>query len=142
MDVKMSIQDKQRICIAWDWMKENHPLIKELDIEEPSDLTNATETLLEESEMAEQGDDMTRLGAFHMGPVGTGGPTTADESNNLGNLTIGLLGRDQKVVKYSNPCLLGYLFPTLYPRGQGFFSLDYEGVKRGNIDEIEIYDGR
>ncbi|KAK3808904.1 MAG: hypothetical protein J3R72DRAFT_499257 [Linnemannia gamsii] len=111
-----------------------------LDIEEPSDLTNATETLLEEAEMTEQGVDMTRLGACHMGPVCTGGPTTADESNNLGTLTIGLLGRDQKVVKYSNPCLLGYLFPTLYPRGQGFHSLDYDGVKRGNIDQIEVYD--
>ena len=142
MDVKMSIEDKQRICIAWYWMKENHPLIKDLDIEEPSDLTNATETLLEEADMTEQSVDMTRLGACHMGPVGTGGPTTADESNNLGNLTIGLLGRDQKVVKYSNPCLLGYLFPTLYPRGQGFYSLDYDGVKRGNIDQIEVYDGR
>ncbi|OAQ32493.1 hypothetical protein K457DRAFT_16501 [Linnemannia elongata AG-77] len=90
--------------------------------------------------MTEQDVDITRLGACHMGPVGTGGPTTADESNNLGNLTIGLLGRDQKVVKYSNPCLLGYLFPTLYPRGQGFYSLDYDGVKRGNIDQIEVYD--
>lgn len=142
MDVKMSVEDKQRICLAWYWMKDNHPLIKDLDIEEPSDLTNATETLLEEGEMTEQGVDMIRLGAYHMGPVGTGGPTTADESNNLGNLTIGLLGRDQKVIKYSNPCLLGYLFPTLYPRGQGFYSLDYEGVKRGNIDQIEVYDGR
>ncbi|KAF9121258.1 hypothetical protein BG015_005874, partial [Linnemannia schmuckeri] len=78
MDVNMSIEDKQRICIAWDWMKENHPLIKDLDIEEPSDLTNATETLFEEAEMTEQGVDMTRHGACHMGPVGTGGPTTAN----------------------------------------------------------------
>ncbi|KAF9923775.1 hypothetical protein FBU30_006183 [Linnemannia zychae] len=140
MDVKMSIEDKQRICIAWDWMKENHPLIKDLDIEEPSDLTNATETLLEEAEMTEQGVDMTRLSACHMGPVGTRGLTTADESNNLGYLTIGLLGRGQKVVKYSSPCLLGYLFPTLYPRGQGFYSLDYDGVKRENVDQIEVYD--
>ncbi|KAH7052425.1 hypothetical protein BKA57DRAFT_502600 [Linnemannia elongata] len=136
----MSIEDKQRIYIAWYWMKENHPLIKGLDIEEPSDLTNASETLLEEAEITEEGVDMTRLGACHMGPVGTGGPTTADESNNLGNMAIGLLGRDQKVVKYSNSCLLGYLFPTLYPRGQGFFSLDYDGVKRANIDQIAVYD--
>ena len=85
---------------------------------------------------------MSPLGAYHMGPVGTGGPTTADESNNLANLTIGLLGRNQEAVKYSNPCLLGYLFPTLYPRGQGFYSLDYDGVKRGHNDQIEFYDGR
>jgi hypothetical protein len=142
IDVKMSIEDKQRICNAWYWMKQNHPLIKDLDIEEPSDLTNATETLLEDVGMTEEDIDISRLGACHMGPIGTGGPTTADESNNLANLTIGLLGRDQKVVKYSNPCLLGYLFPTLYPRGQGFYSLDYDGVKRGYDDHIEFYDGR
>lgn len=46
------------------------------------------------------------------------------------------------MVKHSNPCLLGYLFPTLYPRGPGFYSLDYDGVKRENIDQIEVYDGR
>jgi hypothetical protein len=97
MDAKMSIEDKQRICIAWEWMKENHPLIKNLDIEEPSDLTNATETLLEEAEITEEGVDMTRLGACHIGPVGTGGPTTANESNNLGNSTIGLLGCSSQV---------------------------------------------
>ncbi|KAF9183140.1 hypothetical protein BGZ51_004206 [Haplosporangium sp. Z 767] len=83
---------------------------------------------------------MSRLEAFHMGPAGTGGPTTADEANNLANLTFGLLGRDQEVVKYSNPRLLGYLFPTLYPSGQGLFSMDYSGVKRGCNDEIEVFE--
>lgn len=142
MDVMMSDYDKQRICNAWHWMKLHHPLIKSLDIEEPSDMTNATETLLQPvSELTNEVDGMSRLGAYHMGPVGTGGPTTADESNNIANLTIGLLGRDQQLVKYSNPCLLGYLFPTLYPQGRGFYSMDYDGVKNGDNDEIDFYDG-
>ncbi|KAI7818574.1 hypothetical protein BC939DRAFT_462526, partial [Gamsiella multidivaricata] len=141
MDANLSIQDKIRIRAAWLWMKLNHPLIKELNVDEPSDLTDATETLLEyNAEAADESANMSRLEAFHMGPVGTGGPTTADEANNLANLTFGLLGRDQEVVKYSNPRLLGYLFPTLYPSGQGFFSLDYSGVKRGCNGEIEVFE--
>lgn len=141
MDVDISIQDKMRIRAAWLWMKINHPLIKDLNVDEPSDLTNATETLVEnDTEGTDEYVDKSRLEACHMGPVGTGGPSTADEANNLANLTIGLLGRDQEIVKYSNPCLLGYLFPTLYPGGQGFFSLDYSGVKRRCIGEIEVYE--
>lgn len=149
MDANMSNRDKERVCNAWYWMKMNHPLIKDLQIEDPSDLTNATETLLEpDEEMEEEMEDemeeevTSRLRACHLGAIGTGGPTTADELNNLANLNFGLLGRDQEVVKYSNPCLLGYLFPTLYPRGRGFFSLDYSGARRGHDVQIELPDVR
>ncbi|KAK5814775.1 hypothetical protein F5H01DRAFT_322958 [Linnemannia elongata] len=55
--------------------------------------------------------------AYHMGPVGTGGPRTADESSYLDDMIIGILGRDQQFIKYSNPCLLGYLITTLCPKG-------------------------
>ncbi|KAG0027227.1 hypothetical protein BGZ81_005791 [Podila clonocystis] len=75
-----------------------------------------------------------------MGPVGTGGPRTADESSNLDNMPIGVLGRDQQLVKYSNPCLLGYLFPTLYPEGRGFFSKDYDGINNGQSQRIQCHD--
>lgn len=140
MDAKMSDVDKRRVCDAWDWLKLNHPLIKELNMQDPGILTNATETLLQERVQEEEDRvETSALAACHLGPIGTGGPMAGDELNNLGNLTIGLLGPEQEVVKYSNPCLLGYLFPTLYPRGQGYFSLDYGGVIRG--DPIELHEG-
>ncbi|KAG0061881.1 hypothetical protein BGZ89_011110 [Linnemannia elongata] len=62
-----------------------------------------------------------------MGPVVTCGTRSADESSYLDNMITGILGCDQQPVKYSNPCLLGYLFPNLYPKGRGFFSKDYRG---------------
>ncbi|KAK3805463.1 MAG: hypothetical protein JOS17DRAFT_781367 [Linnemannia elongata] len=41
--VKMNREEKQKILRAWDWLKQNHPLIKQVDVDEPSDLMNATE---------------------------------------------------------------------------------------------------
>ena len=142
-NTKISKEDKKRICDAWDWMKQNHPLIREVDMDEPSDLMNATERVVEqESELGGRRNiNESHLRAYHMGPVGTGGPTTADESSNVENLTIGVLGRDQQLVKYSNPCLLGYLFPTLYPKGQGFYSRNYDGIKAGH-SQMRYHDGR
>ncbi|KAF9922490.1 hypothetical protein BGZ67_010491, partial [Mortierella alpina] len=75
-----------------------------------------------------------------MGPIDTGGPRTADESQRFENMAIGIQGREQKLVKYSNPCLLGYLFPTLYPRGKGFFSLDYDGINSTVGQEVQYHE--
>ncbi|KAF9323919.1 hypothetical protein BG006_001005, partial [Podila minutissima] len=141
--VKISAEEKQKICDAWDWMKKKHPLIREVNMEEPSDLMNATESVqIEELESsARRNVNESGLRAFHIGPVDTGGPRTADESNKLENMVIGILGQDQQLVKYSNPCLLGYLFPTLYPKGRGFFSLDYGGIGDGQNQEIQYHEG-
>ncbi|KAF9333548.1 hypothetical protein BGZ91_011215 [Linnemannia elongata] len=79
---------------------------------------------------------------FHMGPVITGDTRTADESNYLGNMITGILGCDQQLVKYSNPCLLEYLLPNLYPKGRGFFSKDYSGIEGDQNRRIQYYDGR
>ncbi|KAG0047883.1 hypothetical protein BGZ89_004763, partial [Linnemannia elongata] len=64
-----------------------------------------------------------------MGSVGTGGPRTAHELSYLDDMVIGILGRDQQLIKYPHPCHLGYLFPNLYPKGRGFFSKDYGGIE-------------
>ncbi|KAF9979620.1 hypothetical protein BGZ75_009419 [Mortierella antarctica] len=53
-------------------------------------------------------------------------------------MAIGIEGPNQTLVKYSNPCLLGYLFPTLYPVGRGYFSLDYDGIQE-DMDQGIIY---
>lgn len=144
MKVKITDDEKQEICDAWDWMKQNHPLIRQVDVDEPSDLMNATEKVVEqEPEADEQRNvNVSGLHAYHMGPVDTSGPRTADESSNLDNLAIGVLGHDQQLVKYSNPCLLGYLFPMLYPEGQGFFSKDYSGIMGDQNQRIQYHGGR
>ncbi|KAF9368295.1 hypothetical protein CPB97_004751, partial [Podila verticillata] len=139
--VKMKPDEKRKICRAWDWLKQNHPLIRQLDIGDPSDLMNATKEIVEQEPEADEWRNVNESGlrAYHMGPVGTGGPRMADELSNLDNMAIGVLGRDQQLVKYSNPCLLGYLFPTLYPEGQGFFSKDYSGIKGDQNLGIQCY---
>lgn len=142
--VEISKPEKQKICDAWDWMKQHHPLIRRVNVDEPSDLMNATETIVEQElgTSERRNVNVSALRAYHMGPVGTGGPRTADESSNLDNMPIGVLGRDQQLVKYSNPCLLGYLFPTLYPEGRGFFSKDYDGINNAQSQRIQCHDGR
>lgn len=90
---ELSKEDKKRICDVWDWMKNNHPLIKGVNIDEPSDLTNASERPVQcESELGGRRNvNGSRLRAYHMGPVGTGGPRTADESSKVDNLTTGVM---------------------------------------------------
>lgn len=108
--------------------------VKGANFDEASDLMNATETMTEiESELWEGGNtDTSGLCAYLMGPVGTGGPRTADESSNVESLTVGVTRHDRQLVKYSNPCLLVYLFPMLYHEGQGFYSRNYDVVKAGH----------
>jgi hypothetical protein len=144
VNVKMKPEEKQKIVRAWDWLKQNHPLIKQVDVDEPSDLMNATEKVVDKEPESNERRDVNESGfrACHMGPVGTGGPRTADESNNLDNLAIGILGRDQELVKYSNPYLLGYLFPTLYPEGQGFFSKEHGVIEVDRIQKVQCDDGK
>ncbi|KAG0336081.1 hypothetical protein BG004_008209 [Podila humilis] len=143
-DIKttMTDEDKQRVRDAWDWMKQNHPLISCLKIDEPSDLMNATENVVvyTRESSGRRNINVSGLRAYHMGPVGTGGPRTANELSNIDNLPIGVLGGDQQLVKYSNPCLLGYLFPTLYPEGRGFFSKDYDGIQSRTNQIIQYHD--
>ncbi|KAK3807139.1 MAG: hypothetical protein J3R72DRAFT_481202 [Linnemannia gamsii] len=139
---KMKPEEKKKILRAWEWLKQNHPLIKQVDVDEPSDLMNASEKVVEREPESDERRNINESGfrACHMGPIGTGGPRTADESNNLDNMAIGILGRDQQIVKYSNPCLLRYLFPTLYPEGQGFFSKDYAGINGGQNHKVIFHD--
>ncbi|KAG0197044.1 hypothetical protein BGX33_000990, partial [Mortierella sp. NVP41] len=113
-----------------------------LDVDEPSDLMNATEQVVDQEteSSAQRNVNVSGLRAYHMGPFDTGGPRTADESSNLDDMVIGILGRDQQLAKYSNPCLLGYLFPTLYPKGRGFFSKDYDGIEGDQNQRIQYYD--
>ena len=80
--------------------------------------------------------------AYYMGPVGTDGPRMADESNNIDNLAIGILGYDQEFIKYSNPYLLGYLFSTLYPEGQRFYSKEHGIIEVDKNQRIQYDNGK
>jgi len=144
VNVKMKAAEKQKICRAWDWLRQNHRLIRELDIDEPSDLMNATERVVDQEPESNERRNVneSEFRACHMGPVDTGGPRTADESNNLDDMAIGILGRDQQLVKYSNPCLLGYLFPTLYPESRGFYSKNYADIESDQNQRLQYHDGR
>lgn len=142
-DVELSDEDIDKIWNAWDWLKANNPLIRDVDVDAPGNLTNASERVEHNSESDGQRNiNTSELRAYHMAPIGTGGPSTANESSKLENLPFGVLGREQHVVKYSNPCLLGYLFPTLYPEGRGYFSKNYDGIQGGRNRQIECYEGR
>ncbi|KAF9080150.1 hypothetical protein BGX23_002575, partial [Mortierella sp. AD031] len=140
--VKMKPEEKQNILRAWDWLKHYHPLVRQVDVDDPNDLVNASERVFEQEQETAGRRNVNESGfrAYHMGPVDTGGPRTADESNNVDDMAIGILGRKQQLVKYSNPHLLGYLFPTLYPVGQGFYSKDYGGIKRERNQNIQYHD--
>ncbi|KAG0320070.1 hypothetical protein BG000_003709 [Podila horticola] len=88
--VEISEPEKQKKCDAWDWMKQHHPLIRRVNVDEPSELMNATERVIkQESESyGRRNVNVPGLRACHMGPVGTGGPRTADESSNLENMPL------------------------------------------------------
>ncbi|KAG0274916.1 hypothetical protein BGZ96_004032, partial [Linnemannia gamsii] len=139
--VKMKPEEKQNILRAWNWLKHYHPLVRQVDVDDPSDLVNASERVFEQEQETAGRRNVNESGfrAYHMGPVDTGGPRTADESNNVDDMPIGILGRNQQLVKYSNPHLLGYLFPTLYPDGQGFYSKNYGGIKRERNQNIQYH---
>ncbi|KAF9583846.1 hypothetical protein BGW38_008338 [Lunasporangiospora selenospora] len=138
----MTDRAKKQIRDAWDWMKQHHPLINSLNIDEPSDLMNATENVVvyDSESSGRRNINVSGLRAYHTGLVGTGGPRTANELSNLDNLPIGGSGGDQQLVKYSNPRLLEYLFPTLYPEGRGFFSKDYDGIQTGHNQRIQYHE--
>lgn len=71
-------------------MKQNHPLIRWVDVDEISDLINATERVIEQESgpYERRNVNVSGLRAYHRGPVGTGSPRTADESSNLDNMPI------------------------------------------------------
>ena len=130
-----TLEERRKVYCAWLWLKDHHPLIKNVDMDHPSDLMDGTESIVIQDAVSSGRENVTatEFQAFHMAPVGTEGPRTADESSNLNDTAIGIQGRDQKLVKYSNPFLLGYLFPTLYPRGR----LDYNSIDADQNREIE-----
>ncbi|KAF8945665.1 hypothetical protein BGZ47_002225 [Haplosporangium gracile] len=115
-----------------------------MDVDEPSDLMNATEKVVDREPESNERRDVNESGfrSCHMGPVGTGSPRTADEANNLDNMATGILGRDQELVKYSNPYLLGHSFPTLYPEGRGFFSKGHGIVEVDKIQSVQFNNGK
>ncbi|KAF9300349.1 hypothetical protein BGZ74_007999, partial [Mortierella antarctica] len=72
-------------------------------------------------------------------PVYEGGPRTADEENDFENLVFGV-DDTRKLVKYGNPRLMGYLFPSLYVEGKGFYSLNYKGIDESGANVIQHHE--
>ncbi|KAG0044352.1 hypothetical protein BGZ83_010426 [Gryganskiella cystojenkinii] len=74
-----------------------------------------------------------------MMPMHEGGPRTADEENRFENLIFGV-DDDRTLIKYGNPRLMGYLFPTLYVNGEGFYSLDYDRIMDPSASVIDVHE--
>lgn len=64
-----------------------------------------------------------------MGLVDTGGPSTADESHNLDDMAVGILGREQQLVKYSKPIPPRMSLSYALPESRGFYSKNYAGIE-------------
>lgn len=76
-----------------------------------------------------------------MMPVYEGGPQTADEENKFENLVFGV-DDNRNLVSYRNPRLMGYLFPSLYVKGEGFYSLNYAGIPDPATSVIDVHECR
>lgn len=119
--------DRERILEAWDWIKSNNPLF-------------ATRSYNGECiDLAEMWDDNTGVPVANVGPElyfgkmdhvimlpnDQVGPACGTEGNRHDSLAIGIDDAGD-IVKYSNPNLLGLLFPTLYVYGRGYYSVPRE----------------
>lgn len=137
----LTVQEAQRIIDAWEYLKKNHPLFQGLQVDNIGGLVSINEKLkVEEFEgNGRFNENKSKFQGYHMVPVGGGGPKSGDERYRMEDMSVGILGNDQRMVKYSNPCLFGYLFPTLYPNGRGYYSMDYDGIPR--MPEVDFYEG-
>ncbi|KAG0328913.1 hypothetical protein BG000_000270 [Podila horticola] len=68
-------------------------------------------------------------------PVDDQGDAAGEDVPAFADIVVGVMGT-QEVVKYSNPELLGLLFPMLYVLGVGFYSLNYAAL--GNPQPIQL----
>jgi hypothetical protein len=79
MKVKMK-RDEKKILRAWDCLRQNHPLIKQANVDEPSDLMNSTENVIDQGPESKEHRSVKKSGfrAWHRGPVNTSSLKKAD----------------------------------------------------------------
>lgn len=117
---------------AFRWLNANNNIFKDRDRPEELRMVATIPEVMRISRQEAHVDE--NLSGFRdeiMMPVNDGGPRTADEENAFRNLVFGV-DNQNRLVKYSNARLMGYLFPSLYVKGEGFYSLNYPGIKGGN----------
>lgn len=134
--------DLSRIEEAFVWLRENNDIFKDRAPADDAALLPEVPELIRTSQQETRVD--VNESAFRdelMMPVYEGGPRTADEENDFVNLVFGV-DDTKKLVKYGNPRLMGYLFPSLYVKGKGFYSLNYEGIDESSADVIQYHQGK
>jgi hypothetical protein len=136
-----SEEDLERIDEASEWLRENNRIYRD---RAPVLVGGSIPVVREKIRKHQQKThvDVNRS-AFQeelLMPVYEGGPRTADEENSFERLVFGV-DDTRNLVKYGNPRLMGYLFPSLYVEGKGFYSLDYKGIMNAVAEEMDIHEG-
>lgn len=120
--------DLSKIDKAFAWLQESNKVFKDrTPTDDEARILQVPELLQTSREEIRVDVNVSAFRDELMMPVYEGGPRTADEENAVENLVLGV-DDSNKLVKYGNPRLMGYLFPTLYVNGVGFYSLNYEAI--------------
>lgn len=148
---KLSEDQIRRIFVAYSWLKANNYIYKDKAIfaeDERTDggsigsLTTALSSfamernLDDEESYTNNSQEKNNLQETIFLPANDGIPSISNQGSEHGLKDI-IFGVDsqKRLVKYSNPRLLGYLFPNIYVEGKGFYSLNYDGLESGEIIE-------
>jgi len=132
LDSMMTDVEARRIVNAFNWLKSNNGIFKDRGpADESRVVANITEVMRISRNEIQVDENPTTFRDEIMMPVDDGGPRTADEENAFRDLVFGVDDKNH-LVKYSNPRLMGYLFPSLYVNGKGFYSLNYQEIAGGN----------
>ncbi|KAG0317728.1 hypothetical protein BG000_004447 [Podila horticola] len=118
--------DRHRVVNAWNWLNTNNHLFRNMQ-QQQAQLQAVVEELYELEEDEDISNAVPHPGRYHF-PTGIiqmpdPGPRMADVGIEQVNVAINPL--TDQLVKYSNPNLMGLLFPELYPFGQDFFKLEH-----------------
>lgn len=148
---KLSEDQIQCILVAYSWLKSNNYIYKDepfftederVDVGSFDSLTTSLSSLTTERNLEggiwtfKNSQDTDNLRDKIFLPANDGLPSMTNQGNEHGLKDV-IFGIDsqKRFVKYSNPRLLGYLFPTIYVKGKGFYSLSYDGIESGEIME-------
>lgn len=134
--------DIQRIEDASRWLRENNRIFRDRTPVGSSGMGSVIPELIRTRKQKTRVDvNKSSFRDEMMMPVNESGPRTADEENKFENLVFGV-DDDKNLVKYGNSRLMGYLFPDLYVKGEGFYSLNYEEISDPAAGAIEYHEGK
>lgn len=139
---KYTADDLSRIDEAFEWLREHNQIYRDRAPADGSGLVPEVQEVIRTSEQKIRVDE--NLSSFRdelMMPAYEGEPRTADEENKFEDLVFGV-DDTRELVKYGNPRLMGYLFPCLYVKGKGFYSLNYQRIADPAAGNISVHQGK